>query len=77
MKTDMHRVDYDGTPNPNGNWWVWNETCDRCGRIIFDTSTQCSCPHDENEADFCNECLMYLIDNGIDYDIAKETYKGQ
>ena len=34
MIKNLHRVNYDGTPNKKGHWWVWKETCDRCGKPI-------------------------------------------
>lgn len=75
MKDNMHTVDYDGTPDENGRWWVWKETCDRCGKIIIDEPTQHSCPGDESESDFCDECLRYLMDNSISYEQALALYK--
>jgi len=74
MKKNLHRVNYDGTPNENGHWWVWKETCDRCGKLIFDESTQHSCPEDESKLDFCTECLRYLMDNDIPYEKAVVLY---
>lgn len=74
MKNNMHTVNYNGTPNKNGHWWVWNETCDRCGRLILDESMHHSCPGDESELDFCTECLRYLMDNNIPYEQAIVLY---
>ena len=74
MKNNMHAVNYNGTPNKNGHWWVWNETCDRCGRLILDESMHHSCPGDESELDFCMECLRYLMDNNIPYEQAIVLY---
>lgn len=59
MKTNIHRVNFDGTPNPNGNWWVWKETCDRCQKLIYDEATQHS-DLEESAVDFCAECIRYL-----------------
>ncbi len=74
MKKNLHRVNYDGTSNENGHWWVWKEICDRCGRLIFNEFTQHSCPGDESELDFCPECLRYLMDNNIPYEQAVVMY---
>lgn len=74
MKTNIHRQNYDGTPNKNGHWWVWRETCDRCGKLIFDESVQHSFPKEDNKLDFCNECYRYLIDNDIPYAKAEKMF---
>ena len=55
MKTNIHRVNFDGTPNPNGNWYVWRETCDRCQKLIYDETTLHS-DFEEADVDFCAEC---------------------
>jgi hypothetical protein len=73
MKKDIHRVNYDGSPNKNGDWWVWEEVCDRCGKVIFDESTQHSRIDDSN-IDFCSECIRNLIDNNISYEQAIALY---
>lgn len=77
MKTNLHAVNYDGTPNHNGRWWVWKETCDRCGKLIQDETTQSSCPGDESQLDFCIECYRYLFDNNIEYDQALTMFLPQ
>lgn len=76
MILNLHRVNYDGTTNPNGHWWVWKETCDKCGKIIFDESVQ----HSDNkdafvEANFCSDCIRELMSKNIPYHDAVEKYK--
>lgn len=73
MKNNLHKVDYDGSPNLNGHWWVWKEICDRCGKLIQDEATLHSYI-DESEVDFCSECIRYLMDNHIHYVQAKMQY---
>ena len=33
MKSNIHKVNYDGSSNINGHWIVWKEKCDRCGNF--------------------------------------------
>lgn len=76
MIENLHRVNYDGTINPNGHWWVWKETCDKCGKIIFDESVQHSDSGDAFvEANFCSSCIRELMDKNISYHDAVEKYK--
>ena len=74
METNIHRVNFDGTPNPNGNWWVWKETCDRCQKLIYDEATQHS-DLEESAVDFCAECIRYFMKKHIPYKEAKMKYK--
>ena len=61
----------------NGMWWSWIETCDRCGKLIYNHSVQNSKEPDMEDADFCAECIRYLLDNNIPYADAKQKYKKQ
>ena len=61
----------------NGMWWSWIETCDRCGKLIYNHSVQNSKEPDMEQADFCVECIRYLLDNDIPYVDAKQKYKKQ
>lgn len=74
MKKNVYRIGYDGSPMEHGIWWVWEEICDRCGVQIFDESVHHSC-FEENEVDFCPECLKYFMDNNITYDQAIVLYR--
>ena len=66
MKTDIKQ---------SGMWWSWVENCDRCGKLIHSHSVQNSREPNMEEADFCNECLRYLLNNNIPYADAKKQYK--
>lgn len=66
MKTDIKQ---------NGMWWSWIESCDKCGELIHNHSVQSSCEPNTKEADFCVECLRYLLDNNIPYKNAKKQYR--
>lgn len=59
----------------SGMWWSWIENCDKCGKLIRSHSSQSSCEPNMEEADFCVECLRYLLDNNIPYSDAKKQYK--
>lgn len=56
----------------NGMWWSWIENCNRCGKLIKGHSIQSNCKPDVEEADFCIECLRYMLDNNIPYETAKQ-----
>lgn len=72
MKVNLHKVNYDGSENQNGHWYVWKEICDRCGKVIFDESVQHSERGKNDELDFCCECYRFLLDNDISYKEAKK-----
>lgn len=74
MKTDIRRVNYQGEPDPRGDWWTWVEYCDRCGCVVKDHATQSMKEPFINEVDFCYCCLRYLIDNDVPYEVASEQY---
>lgn len=59
----------------NGIWWTYTETCDRCGKLIYDHNWQFTKEPDANEADFCSDCIGHLLDNDIPYEVAKQQYK--
>lgn len=75
MKVNLHRVNYDGSENKNGNWYVWKEICDRCGKVIFNESVQHSKCDKDDGLDFCCECYRYLFDNNISYEEAEKIYR--
>lgn len=66
MKTDIKQ---------DGMWWSHIETCDRCGKQVQGHEVRSSCEPNTEEADFCYECLRYLIDENIPYEDAKKQYK--
>lgn len=66
MKSDIRQ---------NGMWWSWIEKCDKCGKVICTHKTRTTRKPDMEQADFCSECIRYLMDNNIPYEVAKETYK--
>ena len=75
MVTNLHRVNYDGTPNKNGDWWVWKETCDRCGKLIIDEKVQHSSNLDAlDEVNFCSDCCRFFINNNTPYEEAIVLY---
>ena len=74
MIQNLHRVNIDGTSNPNGDWYVYTETCDRCGIIVIDESIQHSRAPNENHLGFCNKCYKHLLDNNISYEEARKMY---
>jgi len=39
-------------------WWTWKETCDNCGKVIWDSTTLHSDKPNTNEEDLCYECLV-------------------
>lgn len=75
MKTNIHRVNYDGIADEKGDWWTWRETCDRCEKLIVDESVLHSTKGDNTEADFCIECMQYFMKNKISYRNAYKTFR--
>lgn len=61
MKYNIRRVTLQDKPDPNGKWWKWNETCDRCGAICRDDHITTSSAPDTNEKDYCIDCLRQLL----------------
>lgn len=74
MKKNIYRVSYGGELDEHGRWWIWDEKCDRCGRVIRDHTIQSSNEPVKEETDFCSECLRYLLDDNIPYEEAKAIY---
>lgn len=76
MITNLHRVNYNGTPNKNGNWYVWKEICDKCGKLIYDENIQHSSDKDaiDSKVNLCSECIRYLMDNNIPHEQAVKMY---
>lgn len=66
MKTDIKN---------DGMWWSHVETCDRCGNQVQGHEVRSSCEPNMEEADFCYECLRYLMKEKIPYEDAKKQYK--
>lgn len=54
MKTLIRRVSYKtGERDNSSDWFMWDETCDRCGKPTESKDT------DEN--DYCMACLREII----------------
>lgn len=69
MKNNVTEVQYkdNTTPQKGSGWWTWDETCDRCGKIIRKYGEwQMGYPKsqgvDITEEDLCLDCLRYLLD---------------
>ena len=62
MKKNILRINYNGNPDPNGNWWKWDEICDRCGKDCEKSVFQTMQEPNTNEEDFCLNCLRELLD---------------
>jgi len=63
MKTDIKQVAYMNTDKP-GEWWVWNEFCDKCGKQIRDYRMffhGIDKPN-ENKKDYCLDCMREMLD---------------
>ncbi len=62
MKLNIKRINYNGKEDIHGEWWSWDEICDRCGadcgRIGWMTMTQ----PDEYEPDYCVKCFRELFE---------------
>lgn len=56
-------------------WWIYHETCDRCGKVITEEKLWDLEMPNFHEVDFCADCLRYFTDNNISYDEAKKPYE--
>lgn len=59
----------------DGIWWIYRETCDRCGEVIFDENWRTTEKPDSNKLDFCRNCLEYFLDINITYKEVKKRYE--
>ena len=64
MKTDIKQVSYMDI-NESGDWYVWNEFCDLCGKQYKGHNVSSGSKPDENENDYCLDCMREMIDNKI------------
>ena len=64
MKTDIKQVTNIYISNPT-NWWVWNEFCDKCGKQCRSQNVFSGSKPNENEKDYCLDCMREMIDDKI------------
>lgn len=60
MKIDIEQTNHQGIPDENGDWYKWNEICDKCG-IITKRPFLCSCKPNTKDKDYCLKCLRELL----------------
>lgn len=58
MKYNIRRVNYYGEMQKDGQWWAWEETCDKCGADCEHSKIYSSKQPDTKEADFCVNCIV-------------------
>lgn len=75
MKTKIQNIDYHGNLKKNGKWWRWIETCYRCGKTIYDYDHMSMDAPSTEKADFCSDCIQYLMQHDIPYKEAAKRYK--
>jgi hypothetical protein len=56
---NLVRANYQGNPDPNGNWWRFEIYCDECGKFIGG-SWRSEKPN-EAETDLCEVCSEYMV----------------
>jgi len=61
MKADVKQVAYMNI-NESGDWWVWNEFCNKCGKQIRDYSILSVSKPDESKENYCLDCMREMID---------------
>ena len=64
MKTDIKQVSYMDI-NESGDWYVWNEFCDLCGKQYRGYNNFSGSKPDENEKDYCLDCMREMLDSKI------------
>lgn len=75
MKYNIKRINYDGKESPYGDWWQYNEKCDKCGAKIRECSIMTSERPNTEESDFCVKCVLGLIKDNVSYAEAHGKYK--
>ena len=60
MKSNIVQMDLSGKLNPNGKWWSWHATCDRCGADCHNDYMMMQKP-DTTENDYCVNCMRELL----------------
>ena len=63
MIKDIKKVAYKDV-SKSGDWYVWNEFCDKCGEQFRSSNIYSSSKPDENEKDYCLSCMREMIDKG-------------
>ena len=56
------KVDYMDI-NKSGDWYIWNAFCDECEKQFRSHNIYSSAKPDENEKDYCLDCMREMIDN--------------
>ena len=64
MIKDIKKVAYMDV-SKSGDWYVWNEFCDKCGKQFRDYSIFSGDKSDENKNDYCVSCLRKMLDDMI------------
>lgn len=75
MKYDIKQTDYHGNFCIDGEWWSWEQRCDRCGADCKHTGIMTTTAPDTDEADFCIQCYRELMKQNISYEDAYKLYK--
>jgi len=64
MKTHIEQVEYMNL-NKLGKCWVWNAFCDKCGNQFRSRNVFSFSEPDENEKDYCLNCMREMIDDNL------------
>lgn len=75
MKYNIRQTDYHGKNCINGQWWTWEQRCDRCGADCQHTGIMTTEKPDIDEVDFCIQCYRELMDQNVPYEEAYRLYK--
>ena len=75
MKINIQRINSNGIPDREGNWWCWTEICDRCTKQIFNNFDKMTMDQPEtDELDFCTDCYRWFLKNNISYKEAERLF---
>ena len=61
MRYKINEVDLQGNLQKGSGWWTWEETCDRCGKVIKTVGSHFNKSYPSPlEVTFCDKCLEDL-----------------
>lgn len=64
MKLNIKNVSYNNKTK-KVQWWVWDEYCDKCGKLRYLKGEVLHFNKPKNDKDYCLDCLNILLDEKL------------